>query len=66
MKRPFVLASVLLAGCAMTKPGMTPESKANDRDECKQRAYEQAQGSGNVMLTSNTLYRICMRARGYN
>ena len=57
-------AILCLVGCAtMTKPGMTPESKAKDRYECEQEAYTAA--GGNAALLSNGLYRDCMRARGY-
>lgn len=56
--------ALLLTGCStMTKPGMTPESKAQDRYACEQEVYKVAQG--NPGMLSNGLYRDCMRARGY-
>lgn len=54
---------LLLAGCTMTKPDMTPEGKAKDRYECEQETYHAARG--NTMMLSNGLYRDCMKARGY-
>lgn len=64
MKAMLLLCVVAAAGCStMTKPGMTPESKAKDRYECEQEAY--AAANGNAGLLSNGLYRDCMRARGY-
>lgn len=61
----IVLAAATLAGCAtMTKPGMTPESKAKDRYDCEQQTYQAA--NGNTMMLSNGLYRDCMRSKGYS
>lgn len=54
---------IILSACAMTKPGMTPETKAKDRYDCEQQAYALAQG--NPWMLSNGLFRDCMRARGY-
>jgi hypothetical protein len=64
MKRTITLLCLALAGCTtLTKPGMTPESKAKDKYECEQEVYHAA--GGNVGMLSNGLYRDCMRARGY-
>lgn len=53
----------LTACSTLTKPGMTPESKAQDRYECEHEAYRIA--AGNPWMVSNGLYRDCMKARGY-
>lgn len=47
----------------MTKPGMTPQSKAQDRYDCERQVYD-SHATGT--LVQNQMYRDCMRARGYN
>ena len=60
----LICAVAAVAGCTtLTKPGMTPESKAKDKYECEQQVYQVA--GGNPGMLSNGLYRDCMRARGY-
>jgi hypothetical protein len=58
----FYTAIVLLSACAtMTKPGMTPQSKAQDRYDCERQVYDShATGA----LVQNAMYRDCMRAPG--
>jgi hypothetical protein len=66
MKKILFVAVWLAVGAAcatMTKPGMTVQSKAQDRYQCEQEAYKAAHG--NPWMISNGLYRDCMRARGY-
>lgn len=59
----ILVYAVLAAGCTMTKPYMTVQSKAQDRYACEQETYAAAGGS--AMMLSNGFYRDCMRARGY-
>lgn len=54
---------ILLSACAtMVKPDMTPESKQQDRYDC---VKETNDSNAKGWMSQNSMYRDCMKARGY-